>query len=1392
MVSDLPAFNPSETDIESYIEDLENHMLAHHGQCNDDRKRAALMTGIGPEPKKVIGNFSADQKATYAALCVALKEHYKIKKHIYVERHAFYSMFMDEGELVDNYLTRLRTQAAKCDFRVLCHPATPAAVVDGVQVPARPAVYHNMNDEFIRDRLIVSINDNAAKTKLLQETNLTLDSAVAIVKATERANDELKRILEAEQNVSNTVGLIRKKARIGNSSPLEQPKPQISKGEEFFCHKYCGERHVAGKCPAFGKKCKECNKKGHFRKVCWKLKDNAVNAIDQNPMSTEYGLEEDTENLFLGTISCDWQVLNIGQSLDKRPRQLNWYESISLDGKEVECKIDTGAQLNVMSMKTYQKHFDRDNFPIRPTKIKLNAYNQTGIPCLGLVSFQGSCKGKASRLDFAVVPIEDVSTVLGLPSSIDFSLVNPPAVSEIATDNINVHSNSKSPIVAEEEKSDSTPNMNNLQISPVPKEITDKFPRVFDNSVVGMIKGDPYKIRLKKDAVPTVDAARAMPFALAEKVDTELKRMESLGVISKVEEPTEWVNSMAVVIRGEKVRICLDPKRLNDAIMREHIRLPTTDEMLATIGSAKVFSKLDLKDGYWQVPLDKESSLLTTFNSPSGRWRYKRLPFGLNSANEVFQKKVSQIFENLPGSVVLFDDILIFGKNEEEHDEVLNQALERCANAGLKLNPKKCRYKVSEVQYLGHIITPDGIRIDEEKVEAIRKMPRPTDRQGVQRLLGTLNQLSKFVPNLASMTQPIRELLNKNVVFKWSYEQEKSFDQVKQCLTTAPVLGYYDVNEDVTISCDASGGGLGACLLQKDRPITYASRSLTEIELSYSPIEKEMLGIVYACDRFYQFIYAKRVTVESDHQPFVDIFKKPFHSNPARLQRFLIRLQRYNLDVTYVPGKKMFIADMLSRAPTKVNLSPDELELQDDYKFLISTVIRNLNCSDLMRNKIIHETENDLVLSKVKHYIQIGWPETMKACHANAKVYWPERAELSYKDGYILYRDRIVIPQSLRAEILNRIHEGHQGQERCKMLARKAVYWRGITADIERVVSGCEQCLLRRKAPAREPLIPHEIPNKPWHKLACDIFSYSGVKYQILVDYFSKWVEVEVFNTSPSSKKVISHLEHVFCQLGFPKILVSDGDPLYTSTEFEQFCRKYGFDHVFSSAGHPRSNGQVERKIQFIKDLIVKSGPQNLDLVLLQYRNTPLDTNLDSPAKLLLNRDLRSRIPMIEKNYNNNFVDNSVFQKLQEKQNEAKVYHDLNATRERKMFKTGDIVRYRDHINDKSMWTKEGQITKAVNPRSYELVNSKGNVIRRNSVLLQTNHVPKMNATLPRPHDPLPQPDPGVQRDPPQTPCPGQLPKFDIPVDIPRSSNDFPDTEPVLRRSERIRNMKRN
>ena len=350
--------------------------------------------------------------------------------------------------------------------------------------------------------------------------------------------------------------------------------------------------------------------------------------------------------------------------------------------------------------------------------------------------------------------------------------------------------------------------------------------------------------------------------------------------------------------------------------MREHLELPTVEEITSRMTGAKVFSKIDLNHGYWQQALDDESQLLTTFNMPFGRYCYKRLPFGIKSAQEVFQKRISQQFELIPGVETEIDDILIWGKSEAEHDQTLEQVLQKCIELNITLNKDKCVFKLPEVGYLGHITACEGVKPVPEKTRAIRDMPAPTDRKGVERLLGTINYLPKFLPNMSFITEPIRKLLKKDVEFMWMEPQERAFSHIVDILGKEPVLTYYDVKKPVTVSCDASKFGLGAVLLQDDKPIAFASGSMTDGEVRYAQIEKELLAIVFAMERFHQFTYGQSVTVESDHRPLEMIMKKNLSAAPPRLQRVLLRLQRCIFSLKYKPGKELVIAYTLSRAYT--------------------------------------------------------------------------------------------------------------------------------------------------------------------------------------------------------------------------------------------------------------------------------------------------------------------------------------------------------------------------------------------------------------------------------------------------------------------------------------------
>ena len=275
--------------------------------------------------------------------------------------------------------------------------------------------------------------------------------------------------------------------------------------------------------------------------------------------------------------------------------------------------------------------------------------------------------------------------------------------------------------------------------------------------------------------------------------------------------------------------------------------------------------KLDASHGYWQIPLDSDSQLLTTFNSPFGRYYYMRMPFGIKSAQEVFQKRMHQCFGDLPGVETDIDDLLVWGHTEVDHNQWLKAVLQRCKDVNLTLSRDKCQFGMSQVTYLGHVINAQGISPDSERVRAITDMPPPQDKKGVERLLGMLKYVAKFIPDMLSIIQPIRELVKKEVHFIWEWEQEAAFKKIKEKLSVAPALTFFNVKKPTTISCDASQSGLGVVLMQNNRQVAYASRALTSAENRYAQIETGLLAVVFALEKFHQYIYGTNVEIESDH-----------------------------------------------------------------------------------------------------------------------------------------------------------------------------------------------------------------------------------------------------------------------------------------------------------------------------------------------------------------------------------------------------------------------------------------------------------------------------------------------------------------------------------------------
>ena len=300
-------------------------------------------------------------------------------------------------------------------------------------------------------------------------------------------------------------------------------------------------------------------------------------------------------------------------------------------------------------------------------------------------------------------------------------------------------------------------------------------------------------------------------------------------------EPTQRISSMVVEAKPQKIRICLDPKDLNRAIQRPKVQIPTLEELLPELSKARIFSSSDAKDGFYQVSLDEDSSKLTTFWTPLGRYRYLQMRFGIGLAPEVFESKLQECLADLPGVKVITDDILVvcYGENDSEtqrdRDQNVIRLLQRARKVNLKLNKSKVKLRQAQVKFAGHVISKDGLKPDSDKVTAIKNMLKPTSKSEVVTLLGFVNFLSKFLTKLSDVSS-LRELTANQAQFTWASQHDEAFVAIQQLVIQHPVLKFYDVEEEVTIQTDASNKGLGAVLTQNGQPVAFASRTLSPTE----------------------------------------------------------------------------------------------------------------------------------------------------------------------------------------------------------------------------------------------------------------------------------------------------------------------------------------------------------------------------------------------------------------------------------------------------------------------------------------------------------------------------------------------------------------------------------
>ncbi|XP_026065967.1 uncharacterized protein K02A2.6-like [Carassius auratus] len=764
-----------------------------------------------------------------------------------------------------------------------------------------------------------------------------------------------------------------------------------------------------------------------------------------------------------------------------------------------------------------------------------------------------------------------------------------------------------------------------------------------------------------------------------------------MGILTRVEW-SEWATPIVPVIKKGKagdVRICGDFKvTINPALHAVQYPLPRIEDIFASLSGGEHFSKIDLAQAYLQMEMDEKSKKFLTINTHKGLYQYNRLVFGIASAPALWQRAMDQVLQGIPGTQCYLDDIIVTGKDDSDHLQNLQRVLMRLCEYGLRANKEKCEFFKSQISYCGHVIDKDGLHKSQDKIEAVLKAPHPQNVSQLRSYLGLVNYYHKFLPNLSTVLHPLNALLQTKTQSKWSDSCEQAFQETKRLITSDVVLTHFNPSMPIRLACDASPYGIGAVLSHKfpdgtEKPIAFASRSLTTAERNYAQIDREALSLVWGVKKFHHYLYGQRFTLITDHQPLVSIFnvrKGVSAMASARLQRWSLFLGAHQYDIEYKGTKLHGNADGLSRLPLKLTEESKAMDPADVFQTSIVSQFPVTNAT------IQRETRNDPTLSKVYDITVHGWPTKGNSLYP---AFAARREQLSVCQGTLMCGLRVVIPSKLRSKMLDTLHEGHLGTVKMKNLARSYMWWPGIDKQIEDLAKACPGCQKTQNSPPLAPLHPWEWPSTPWQRVHVDFAGpFKDSMFLIAVDAHSKWPEVVLMKTT-TSEKTVSVLRTIFSRNGLPEQICTDNGRQFVSDEFQKFMKLNGVKHITSAPYHPATNGLAERFVQTFKKAIKAmdndtiSLQHKIDNFLFMYRNATHSTTGQTPAMMFLKRNLRSRLDLIKPDVRRD-VENKQF-----------VHMNNRQTRN---FQVGQEVLARDYRLEK--W-QPGTITTRTGPLMY-------------------------------------------------------------------------------------------
>ena len=1241
----------------------------------DDSKqqRALLLHLAGPGVREIFRTIPEETKGgakDYKQAMDSLNDYFKLKKNIPKARQNFLGATPAPGERINNFVTRLSSLAEHCE-------------------------YGDEKDNMTRDQVLTHIKDKQLKSKLYRSENLTLSKLLEVV-SQYHDKDALILVQPAEQ--INRVELAEKQTT--GISPMK------FQGRCWNCNKLghlakdcrCSRDHV----------CESCGRQGHFAVCCHYPQQHANNtnrttSHGRTPLQSRRGggrnkvhavthkadgKESEDDAFYVFTAST-------GENLDTLELRIN--------DKMINVIVDSGASCNLMSERVFDSIRGKKRLLARCDK---NVYAYTHSQPLEL---KGSCMFRvtvpqtnmSTIAEFYIVP-GHAATLLGRKTS---------EILAILKVGINVNNCSTS--------------TDNVQPLDKKASLRVKFPKVFAG--LGKLKGYQLKLHQDDSVPPVAQPLRRIPFSRRQKVTTKLKQLEDLDVIEKVNGPTSWINPLVAVEKPNgDIRICLDMRQANCAILREKHPVPTVEETLQEISEATVFSKLDLNMAFHQIELHPDSRDITTFAAPDGLYRYKRLLFGVNMATEKFQQLIWQILRDCPGAYNLHDDVRVVGRDHKEHDENLDKVMRKFEEHGLTLNYEKCVIGAKSMEYMGEVLTGEGLQVSKKRVEAIVDAPRPQNQSEMRSFLGSAQFCAKFIPGFSTVSSPLWDLTRTGKSWKWGIKEEEALEGIKKLLTNAPVMAYFTKDARTRLVTDASPVGLGAVLEQEQengsyRPVYYASRKLNNVEKRYSQFEREALAVRWACQKFYLYLCGIEFELRTDHKPLVTVLGVKSTPPSARIERWLLYLQQFRYVVTHISGKENY-ADALSRLP----VSPaQDCDAHESTEYACSIASEAVPAA-LTPHKVERASAKDPTLQLVREAVSSGdWSRL------SGTMYKALSEDLWVLGQLVLRGNRIIMPECLWKHTIALAHEGHQGMIRTKARLRAKVWWPNMDKQVEQFVRACHPCQLVGPRSRTEPIRSTTLPEVPWGDIAVDLLEIPGGNHLlVVVDNYSRWPEAILIKKADASH-VTRAMEGIFQTHGIPESLRSDNGPPFSSAEFEGFLDYLGIAHLKGIPYWPQSNGEVERcnetllKIIRIATLEGKDWKTALQDFLFQYRTTPHTVSGLSPAELLMGRRLNNKLPRVnipseritEAHWQQLLRERDALGKLRQKE-----YADTKRAAQYSNIREGDRI-----LLSKN---RDNKLSPNFEPLPYKVVEKKGNAVliqdeEGNTKLRNASHMKK-------------------------------------------------------------------